>query len=179
MIPFVRNVAEFAGMEDEEAQLTRYLHVKAGSGTLTVNDLETEFKKVIKFKADFCLPQGDRAVFDLLFRQAEAACALDEEKIELETKIVLAMAIRIKAEIYMIGVIGDQAFVDSIKSNQTFKLRQKVDTIGSASPAAIKCLKQVVLMTPENIHINSFMYEPILDMSNHHLKRLFQRVKEL
>jgi len=29
----------------------------------------------------------------------------------------------------------------------------------------------VVLMTPENIHLNSFMYEPIIDMSDEHLKR--------
>ena len=34
-------------------------------------------------------------------------------------------------------------------------------------------------MTPENIHINSFMYEPILDMSNHHLKTLYTEVKGL
>jgi hypothetical protein len=34
-------------------------------------------------------------------------------------------------------------------------------------------------MTPENIHLNSFMYEPILDMGNVHLKELYKRVKEL
>ena len=34
-------------------------------------------------------------------------------------------------------------------------------------------------MTPENIHLNSFMYEPILDMSNHHLKELFKKVNGL
>ena len=34
-------------------------------------------------------------------------------------------------------------------------------------------------MTPENIHLNSFMYEPILDMANIHLKKLFDEVKAL
>lgn len=29
------------------------------------------------------------------------------------------------------------------------------------------------MMTPENIHLNSFMYEPILDMSYDHLKKLY------
>ncbi|UTS93549.1 MULTISPECIES: phage infection protein [Rhizobium] len=179
MIPFVRNVAEFAGMEAEEAELTRYLHVKQTSENLTVFDLEKEFKKVVTFKTNFALPHGDRKVFDLLFERAQQACALGEEQIELETKIVLAMAIRIKAEVFMIGAINDQAFVDAIKNNQTFKLLQKVEQLGVASPASIKCLKQVVLMTPENIHINSFMYEPILDMSNHHLKKLFEKVSAL
>ena len=89
------------------------------------------------------------------------------------------MAIRIKAEIFMIAAINDQIFVDAIKSNQTFKLLQKLEEIGEANATTVKCLKQVVLMTPENIHINSFMYEPILDMSNHHLKRLFEKVSQL
>jgi len=32
---------------------------------------------------------------------------------------------------------------------------------------------------PENIHLNSFMYEPILDLSAQHLKRLFTKVAML
>jgi hypothetical protein len=34
-------------------------------------------------------------------------------------------------------------------------------------------------MTPEHIHVNSFMYEPILDMADDHLRRLYQDVKDL
>ena len=34
-------------------------------------------------------------------------------------------------------------------------------------------------MTPESIHLNSFMYEPIIDMSNWALKRLFVEVLKL
>ena len=45
--------------------------------------------------------------------------------------------------------------------------------------AIIKLLDQVNLMTPENIHLNSFMYEPILDMSNHHLKSLYTQIRDL
>ncbi|WP_156461721.1 hypothetical protein [Rhizobium sp. Leaf321] len=44
MIPFVRNIAEFAGLDALEADLTRYLHVKPGSDALTVADLEGSFK---------------------------------------------------------------------------------------------------------------------------------------
>jgi hypothetical protein len=33
----------------------------------------------------------------------------------------------------------------------------------------IETIQRVLLMTPENIHVNSFMYEPILDMSDEHL----------
>jgi hypothetical protein len=34
-------------------------------------------------------------------------------------------------------------------------------------------------MTPENIHLNSFMYEPILDMSDDRLRSLFRKVQAL
>ena len=34
-------------------------------------------------------------------------------------------------------------------------------------------------MTPENIHLNSFMYEPILDMSSDELINLYQEIKSL
>ena len=34
-------------------------------------------------------------------------------------------------------------------------------------------------MTPENIHVNSFMYEPIVDMSDEHLKVLYAEVTKL
>ena len=34
-------------------------------------------------------------------------------------------------------------------------------------------------MTPENIHLNSFMYEPIIDMSDEHLKKLYNDLKNL
>lgn len=179
MIPFVRNVAEFCGKDAAEAELTRFLHVKPGSSDLTVNDLQELFKQVIEFPTGLSLPNADEKVFDLLFRQATAACGMAEETIELETKIVLAIAIRIKAENFMIGRIGDPAVLASITKNQTFELLQKVTNGGLIDASTSKCLKQVTLMTPENIHINSFMYEPLLDMSNHHLKKLFEKVSAL
>jgi len=43
----------------------------------------------------------------------------------------------------------------------------------------IETIQRVVLMTPENIHLNSFMYEPIVDMSDEHLKKLYQDVLTL
>ena len=115
----------------------------------------------------------------MLFRQADAAHGMAEETIELETKIVLAIAIRIKAELFMIAKIADPAAVSAISTNQTFALLKLALSKGVIESDTAKCLKQVTLMTPENIHINSFMYEPLLDMSNHHLKKLYEKVSTL
>ena len=37
----------------------------------------------------------------------------------------------------------------------------------------------VAMITPENIHLNSFMFEPILDMSSKKLYEVYQNVKAL
>ncbi|AQS41021.1 MAG: Hypothetical protein BHV28_03050 [Candidatus Tokpelaia hoelldobleri] len=179
MIPFVRNIAEFSGQKDIESKLTKYLHVKSGSQDLTIGDLEALFKKVITFNPELSLPNGNKKIFELLFERADQICTLTEEKIELETKIVLAMAIRLRAELFMIGKINDENFLTNILNTQTFKLFEKVKETTDIDPETLKYLEQVILMTPENIHINSFMYEPILDMSNHHLKRLYKKIKTL
>jgi len=89
------------------------------------------------------------------------------------------MATRIAAEKFMLSEINDAAFVASITSNQTQALIAKFKQVKQANTAAIETLDKVSLMTPENIHVNSFMYEPILDMSEEHLKRLYVEVKAL
>ena len=43
----------------------------------------------------------------------------------------------------------------------------------------VKILDEVNIMTPENIHLNSFMYEPLLDMDIIELHRLYQNIKKL
>lgn len=99
--------------------------------------------------------------------------------LDLENKIALSMAIRICAEQFMVQKINDMDFVDSIESNQTYQLLKRFQNDFDEAFDQIDVIKRVVLMTPENIHLNSFMYEPILDMSDEHLRKLYCAVKEL
>lgn len=43
----------------------------------------------------------------------------------------------------------------------------------------METLDAVVLMTLGNLHVNSFMYEPIIDMSDAHLPEFYSRVRAL
>lgn len=178
-IPFVRNLAEYSGDEENFLKLTSVLHVKDGTATLKVSDIQDIFRKVLKDKATLTIPNGQKRIIDLIYETATALLAIDEDRMELESKIVLAIAIRLKAEEFIIAQINDTAFLQTITSNQTFKLVRKYKGTFPAESSNIKILDQVSLMTPENIHVNSFMYEPILDMSNHHLKELFTKVSAL
>lgn len=79
----------------------------------------------------------------------------------------------------MARMINDPAFVAMIDSNQTPKLLKKFRELHSKELASVAVLQRVALMTPENIHLNSFMYEPILDMSDDHLRKLYGDVLAL
>jgi len=111
-----------------------------------------------------------------IHRVAEAIAADPSESSHLEEKVTLSIAIRLKAEEFMIRRINDDPFWHGITSNQTIALIKRFKLDFPSEKETIQLLDQVNLMTPENIHLNSFMYEPILDLSAHHLKRLFSKV---
>ena len=98
-------------------------------------------------------------------------------EISLENKIVLSIAIRLKAEEFMIKNLTNIDFT-KIESNQTralFVLFKEVNN----NTDTLKILDKVNLMTPENIHINAFMYEPLIDMSVKHLTELYNQINSL
>lgn len=175
-ITFVRNIAEYSGQETIFSKLTSLLHYKEDTESITVAHLQANFKVILLDKATLILPDPEIFVIDLIFSSANNIMAENAQNIDLENKIVLAMAIRLRAEKFMVTKINDLTFWHNISVNQTFELISRYKANFSAELNNIALLEQVNLMTPENIHLNSFMYEPILDMSNDHLKQLYNSV---
>jgi len=177
-IPFIRNIIEFTkGDKDPDyIKLTSLLHWKSDSTSITEKELETIYASV------FCTTGGGHnetsLVIDVIQQEA-GECLQACAGINLENKIVLSIAIRIAAEKFMVGKINDAKFADSIESNQTPKLLAKFKELFPGDVDTIETIQRVVLMTPENIHLNSFMYEPILDMSDDHLRNLYTDVLAL
>lgn len=177
-IPFLRNIVEMTvGKKDDKfATLTAMLHLKENTNSLTLKDLETIFNTL-------CEPQGeakepDRKVIDLILSEADAALA-EDDAVTLETKIVLAIGIRLTAEAFVIKKINDDAYVANIKKHQTRMLIDRFREMFPGEEAALRVLDSVELMTPENIHVNAFMYEPIIDMGGGQLRDLYAKVKAL
>lgn len=178
-IAFVRNLAEYCGFDAEFLKLTSLLHQKSDSSTILVNELEVIYRTILKTLPVGAFPSPSKSVLSLIFEQAEITLSESDSAAELESKIVLAIASRLLAENYMIAKIADPAFVNGITKNQTIALFKKFKSLFPSEVDAIKILEQVNLMTPENIHLNSFMYEPILDMSPDNLKTLYRNIKTL
>ena len=180
-IPFIRNLAEYTAgnTSNEFIKLTSLLHIKTDSLNLTINDLEILFKNILKNKSSLSLNNRDKKVIKLIFELAEDIISDTFEFLNLENKIVLSIAIRLKAEQFMIDKISNATEVNKIKKNQTIELIKMFKNKFTTENDVIELLEQVNLMTPENIHLNSFMYEPILDMSDDRLKDLYLKLKSL
>lgn len=178
-IPFVRNLAEYCGHKVHYLTLTSLLHLKENSKNITIQELQNIYRAVLVDKPDLILPGGELGVIDKIFQNADQISKAANESPELESKVIVAMAIRLKAEQFMIAQIHDPTFVNGIESNQTRALFDKYVETHLREAEIIRLLEQVNLMTPENIHLNSFMYEPILDMSAHRLYSLYYEVTRL
>lgn len=178
-IPFVRNLAEYCGLDAEFLKLTSLLHVKGDTDTMTLDELCTIYKRILADKQQLALNPQAKLVINLINEEAESVFNAQEEAVELEGKIVLSIAIRLLAERHMIKTINNAAFVGTLTENQTIKLLQEYKRLGLGRAEDVLVLEQVNLMTPENIHLNSFMNEPILDLGIAHLKTLYSDVKQL
>jgi len=175
-IPFIRNIVEYTkgDADPDYIKLTSLLHWKNDSSGITQGDLDDIYNSVFgehKASADTKSP-----VIDSICYEADK-CLEAGDGLNFENKIILSIAVRIVAERFMAEKIGDTAFLSSIQSNQTPRLLSRFKELFADEADAINAVKQVMLITPENIHVNSFMYEPILDMSDECLRRLYQEVK--
>ena len=177
-IPFLRNLVEMTKGWDDPLynKLTSMLHWKADSNSFTVGQLDTIYNTICQTNGASDNPE--KLLYDLLMEEAED-CVNAGAGMNLENKIVLAIGIRLKAERFMIDRIAAPELLKTLAANQARGLTEKFKVRFPHEQEVIATLDRVGLMTPENLHVNSFMYEPIIDMSDDHLRKLFKEVKAL
>ena len=129
------------------------------------------------FLKDKTIDFGEENLLELIFKTADSIKAEDSNEIALENKICLAIAIRLETEKYLINKLPDFD-LKAIKKNQTQALFKEYCKKYPDSHNSFK-IDKVNLMTPENIHINAFMFEPLIDMSMIHLMNLYEEIKSL
>lgn len=185
-IPFVRNLIEYTEGDDNEdyLTLTSVLHYKENTREITLNQIQDIFNKYWckKEPTTFAVGRESELVYDILMQESEKIT--DIEKLEIENKLILSMAIRLIGESYMQNKIasdlsnGHDILKDIFsKKNQSAWLIKAYKKY--INDGAMNTLEIVAMITPENIHLNSFMFEPILDMSLKHLYKIYNDVKAL
>ncbi len=177
-IPFIRNILEYTKGEDDPdyLTLTSLLHWKSDTASIDQESIDKIFRRVFGGEESWAAPSD--SVVDLVMEQSDIALKADEG-VNFENKIVMSIAIRLLSESHMVAELADQDFTDNIQANQTQALFKAYKDGGYGSDETREVLDAVVLMTPENIHVNSFMYEPIIDMSDSHLRKLYTDARKL
>ena len=198
LIPFVRNLIEYginreiSDIKDDFLFMTLLLHEKKDSRNISFGEIEPLYKEYIGATDFGSIVNASDLVIDELYAECDSITKNDTK---LENKIILAIGIRHKAEEFMIQKIKScsrdflwkkgknrgknsefLAYVES-SNNQTRELLEGYRQFGDK--ATITILDEVGIMTPENIHLNSFMYEPLLDMDITELLSLYDKIKEL
>ncbi len=124
---------------------------------------------------------SERKIYNIFVETAETiANTVTDDSFWIQKKIVLAIAIRFKAEEYLYsklieaGMTVDQLF--SVKGSQTGKWTQEYKRL---FPDDLNqyLIDEINVVSPEAIHVNSFMYKPPIDMSVVHLRELYIQCK--
>lgn len=180
-IPFVRNLIEYTREETDPdyLKLTSLLHWKDDTDKITVGNYLEIYNQLFHTEYDFTNTQP---VKDLLFIKAQEICAsTTHDGLNLEDKVLLSIAIRMQSEIFITNELrklkGDANYWCQSKS-QFGNLIKEFSTLNPSSPA-LRSLEKVSITVSSNIHLNSFMYEPILDLTIDHLINLYNEVCDL
>ena len=88
------------------------------------------------------------------------------------------MAIRLKSESLMKSIISEEHLAEmKPNNNQTGELLKVLKKYYSEThPDICLLMNRVIMLTSENIHVNNFMFEPLVDISSLHLKQLYSEV---
>ena len=188
-IAFIRNIIEYVeGQNDTDYKLlTNLLHYKEivkdqikNTSSILVSDIINIFTNYWHISNQQINIDKNKKMIDFIFETANNVVQETTiNEVLLENKIVLSIAIRLKAELYMINKINDKNITDNIERNQTRELMNNMNFNMSDGKEIKTILEEVLIMTSENIHINSFMYEPIIDMSVEYLIKLYSKVCNL
>ena len=180
-IPFYRNLTEYLLIDSEYSKLTCLLHLKStpvDTNNLKLSDVWNMIPNIFRseFNSTFST-DNDEKYLDLINNLATEICNSPKEEIVLENKIILSMAIRLELEKFLKTILTANKISLECQGVQTRYWSEKAKPF--LTEEQIKIVDEVNLMTPESIHLNSFMYEPIIDMSDWALKQLYENVLNL
>lgn len=181
-IPFYRNLCEYSeidtGATSGYAKLTCFLHLKTtplDTQSVKFSDL---WNIINPFLDGVAFSGTDEDYYSAIIRIANSCVADNTNEVLLDNKLVIAIAIRLLTEKFMQSIIiaNGQTCVDA-NSNQTREWYEQAEPFLTPEQKAI--IEEVNLITPESIHLNSFMFEPLIDISDWALKELFTKVMGL
>lgn len=175
-IPFCRNVCEYTAKTPLRDFLTGILHVKLNTDTVTIADCWAQLKNDFSLKDLSCSCSTNKWI-DTVYQMADNICSESATGVSLINKITLSIAIRLRAEFFLRDVLISNGIDIICESNQTREWANRANDKLSDKDKLV--ISEVLLITPESIHVNAFMYEPLIDIPNYQLIDLYKNCKLL
>lgn len=155
-------------LSEDTKVLDSCLHYKKETKNITISDLKNEYKNPIVVTSD-----DTKKYYDLLLDLADKINI--DNHYDIEAKTILSIACRLLLES---KIIGDKfELIKDIEANQLAKLKD--DNYDSLTNKTIELIDRVQISTPEFIHGNAFMYEPLIDIDGNYLLETYKDIKEL
>lgn len=174
-IPFCRNISQYLDKTDVTDYLTALLHIKPITLTITVEQFWNKIKDTFNLSTLNCDSYKSQPVLNLIYDLADKLILENKNNVSLEDKLVTAIAIRLKTEQYLYKLLTENGVDTICKKNQTIVWINRSKNL--LSPEKLELCNRVRLITPESIHVNAFMYEPLIDIPNWQLFDLYREVK--
>lgn len=169
-LPFVREVSSFSKNDEDYHYL---FHMKKVGLKSTVSEIISKIKENIPFytiNANAArLEKNHTLYYDFIMETSREMLKNEIKNFDLYRKIILAIACRIKAEELMID--GKFELITGITKNQTRVLFDS--TSDQLTTKFSGLVERVILCTSEFIHLNAFLYEPLVDIDPKDLVNLF------
>jgi len=176
-IPFLRNLCQYQGDTANNNKLNKILHYSNEKiKIIDLKEIYNQWGLTIDLNSFEDNIKNGTPIYDLIYDEASKILKEKSGKLKLENKIILSMAIRLKMEEYIIEKVNINK---EFSNNQTFQLYTEYKNKYPHEKDKIKIFEKVNMMTPENIHLNSFMYEPLIDMADYSLKKLYNEINEM
>lgn len=167
-IPYLREIKTIL-LEDTKT-LDSCLHYKESTSKLQIKDILLQFpSNAIK---NLKIDEND-IYMEKLFEIADNLSGFDD--FDIVKKTILSLSCRLLIERKIIA--NNFNLLTNINMNQTAQL---LDLYGEKLfPDVKKYLEAIQLSTPEFIHANAFMYEPLIDINGKYLFELYNQIKKI
>ena len=179
-IPFLRALIDIQGNIDNgdelKNKLDKMLHIQKGSPELKIRDFKDIYSKIIlKTKLKENRQQDDIIVTDFIKSTYENVETISET--DLYKKIGISITIRLYfEEILMKKSNKEISDIQNAQKNLWWKAKKGYIKL---SDEEREVFNKVKIATNDYLHVNYFMYEPLVDQSSKNLIELLNRVKKI
>ncbi len=164
-IPYLREAKTI--LQENTSLLTSCLHYKANTKNIKIKDILSFFPRK-NLAID-----GEKLYLDGLKELADRMSEFDEY--DLAKKTILSICCRVFLEEKIID--NNISIVEEINCNQFAYLKEMYKE--ELNENVVQLMDKIQLATPEFIHVNAFMYEPLVDIDGKYLKEIYEEVINL